>query len=184
MPSINFRLKLLAAVGAALAVVCSARAASAADLGYRDGPPDDDPRYSDIYRHPAPPPPVYAQPGYHPPRHPLPYPPAPVYRDEPRYAPPPPYAGPPPRHYGQAPSGCLPREVARARLEARGWHEFHDIQIAGNVAHVRARRPNGRLFDLTIDRCTGEVLGAELIDGRRADAPPYDWRHYDRRYQY
>ena len=94
-------------------------------------------------------------------------PPPPVYREEQRYAPPPP---PPYRNNGRVAGDCLPRDVIRGRLEGRGWHDFHDPQVAGNVAHIRARRPNGRVFDLTVDRCTGEVLGAEAIDHRAAQA--------------
>ncbi len=147
----------------------------AADLGYRDQAYED-PRYSDIYRHPAPPPP-------------------PIYRDE-RYVPAPP---PPPayrqeqRYGGYDPrrDGCTPREQVRDRLEARGWQDFHDPQPMGNVVHIRARRPNGRLFDLTLDRCSGEIIQTELIDRRAAAVvpppPPQNWRYgpppYERPYQ-
>jgi hypothetical protein len=138
--------------------------ASAADLGYgygstKDGPYDD-PRYSDVYKHPAPPP-----------RYAAPVPPAPVYPPQ-HYAPPPPaYYGPAPR-FGHAPPDCLPRHLIRQKLEGRGWRDFHDVQVSGNVAHTRARRPHGGLFDLTVDRCTGEVLQAEAIQDRHAYAPP------------
>lgn len=154
-----------AAIGMAAAVP-----ASAADLGYSHGSmkdgPYDDPRYSDVYRHPAPQP-----------RYAAPLPPAPVYPPQhyppQHYAPPPPayYGGPAPRH-GQAPPDCLPRHVIRQRLEARGWHDFHDAQVSGNVAHTRARHRNGGMFDVTVDRCSGEILQAEAIDNRHAYAPP------------
>jgi hypothetical protein len=168
---------------AALAAVatCAAVPASAADLGYGYGSlkdvPDDDPRYSDVYRHPAPPPPRYAAP-YPPPAPVYPAPPAPYY------------AGPPPRVYdGYAGRpDCLPRHVISSRLESRGWLDLHDLQVSGDVAHARARRPNGRIFDLTVDRCTGEVLQADLIDGRQAYAPgyppPQDYRYRNDRYGY
>jgi hypothetical protein len=150
---------IVAALGLAAALASSPLAA--ADLAYRDGAPYDDPRYSDIYRHPAPPPPVY--------------------REE-HYVPPPP--APPPRRYGHdvRPSGCTPQHVIRDRLESRGWHDFHDPQVRGDVVHIRARRHSGREFDLTVDRCTGEVLGAELIDRRAAQVlpPPGDWRYGER----
>ena len=136
--------------------------AMAADLDY--GPvarsPYDDPRFSDVYRHPAPPPrPRYAEP----------YPPPPVYREERFVAPPPP---PPYRQDGRFAGDCIPRHVIRDRLERHGWHAFQDPQVAGNVVHIRARRPNGRPFDLTVDRCSGEVLAAEPYDERSAYAVP------------
>jgi hypothetical protein len=142
---------LLAATGAASA------SAKAADLD--EGPPPDrygsvyeDPRYADIYRRPE-----YRQPerpfaG----TPPLPYagPPLPrdrVYRDD---------EEPPP--YGQ----CVPRDVIRDRLTRHGWHDFHDGALRGNVAVVRARRPSGRLFELTIERCSGEIVSAYPLEGR------------------
>ncbi|CAN0193835.1 unnamed protein product [Phaeothamnion confervicola] len=177
-------IRIVFATALAAMSVATAVPASAADLDYGvAGSAYEDPRYSDIYRHP-PPPPRYAAPYAPPPAYREPY-----YRDE-RYsaAPvPPPYYGGPPPHYqrdGRAPAGCLPQQVIRDRLQERGWQDFHDAQVAGNVAHVRARRPSGRTFDLTVDRCTGEILQSEAVDGRRADGPPppQDWRYRDDRY--
>jgi hypothetical protein len=167
----TLRAQLVAAVAALVAAP-----ALAADLDYTDRSPYDDPRYSDIYSHPAPPPPRYA----------YPVPPAPVYRDD-RYAAPPQYVPPPPPHrqQGRHAADCVPRAQVRHRLESRGWHDFHDAQPMGEVVHIRARRPSGRLFDLTLDRCSGEVLGVEAIDHRAAAAPPPpppDWRWRERPY--
>ncbi len=167
---------------AALLGLAGTAPAQAADLdhGFPPGSPYEDRRYSDIYRHPAPPPPPaprYSQPYYAPP---------PVYREEQRYAPPPPpYAEPRYRNDGRVAGDCLPRHVIRERLESRGWHDFHDPQVAGNVAHIRARRANGQVFDLTVDRCTGQVLQAEGIDHRSAEAPQPQpqWRYRDDRYR-
>ncbi len=155
--------------------MAAALPATAADLNYghgsmKDGPYDD-PRYSDVYKHPAPPryaaplppapyPPQHYPPQHYAPQHYVPAPPPPAY-----------YGGPAPRH-GQALSDCLPRQVIRQRLEARGWHDFHDAQVSGDVAHTRARHRNGGLFDVTVDRCSGEILQAEAIDNRHAYAPP------------
>lgn len=164
--------KLVVAAVAALGLA-GAMPATAADLDdrYPTGAAYDDPRYSDIYRHPVPPP--------APPRHyAAPYQPLPGYRDERYAAPPPPYVEPGPRYQyqrdGRQGAGCLPQHAIHDRLARHGWQDFHDPQVEGKVAHVRARRPNGRLFDLTVDRCSGEVLHAEVIDPRSAQAPaPY-----------
>ena len=74
--------------------------------------------------------------------------------------------------------------VIRDRVESRGWHDFHDPQVPGNVAHIRARRANGHVFDLTVDRCTGQVLGAEAVDNRSAQAPDWRYREQPRYRQY
>jgi hypothetical protein len=160
-------------------------AAQAADLD--EGPPPDrygsaydDPRYADMYKYPSPP--AYAVP---PPR-PYAGPPIPrerVYRDEElgpdyypgytgrRYS----YAEPVPPYAGR----CAPREVVKERLYRDGWTDFHDGDIHGSVATVRARRPSGRLFELTLDRCTGEIVRAEPLEGRAfgpyAYGPPRRW---------
>jgi hypothetical protein len=89
--------------------------------------------------------------------------------------------GPPPRdRYADVPEdfeppyppayaerGCIPREEARDRLRAAGWRGFHAVQPHDNVVLVKASRPSGRMFDLTIDRCSGEVVDARPIYGRR-----------------
>ncbi len=75
----------------------------------------------------------------------------------------PPY--PPPAYAGR--DGCIPRELARDRLRAAGWRGFHAIEPHDRVVLVKARRPSGRLFELTIDRCSGEVVDARPLGGRR-----------------
>jgi hypothetical protein len=138
--------------------------AFAADLD--EGPPPDrrgsaydDPRYADIYRYPDRPPPPYAGP---PPSR------GPVYRDydddRDDYG--------PPRQYSYRDRGpayaerCVPREEVRHRLTRQGWQDFHDVDLRGEVATVRARRPSGRLFDLTIHRCSGDVVSVRPLEPR------------------
>lgn len=130
------------------------------------GSPYDDPRYADIYRHPPHRPEVYrdsykvdaprrhadddddddvrytrrADRDYLPPM-----------RPDPRYA--------EPRH-GRHNGDCVPRELIRDRLSADGWRDFHDVTIDGDVAILSARRPSGRLFELEIHRCSGEIVEA------------------------
>ena len=79
----------------------------------------------------------------------------------------PPY---PVRGYGDR---CIPREVARDRLRDAGWRGFHAAEPREEVVLVKARRPDGRMFDLTIDRCSGEVVDARPIYGRGPG--PYAW---------
>lgn len=163
------------ALAASLVAAVITTGARAADLD--DGPlPDrygsayDDPRYSDIYKYPRGPgyavPPPYASPYAGPPPYAGPIPRERVYREEEdddyprrrRYS----YAEPVPPYAGR----CLPREVIKNRLMHHGWHDFHHADARGEVAVVHARRPSGRLFLLKVDRCSGDVLSANPLEGR------------------
>ena len=149
---------LVAAGLAALAVGTAAVTASAADLDYRDVPRDrygsayEDPRYADVYGRPPAPPPVTAYRDYAPP-----IPREPVYRDEYQPPYPPRYAEAPPRHYAYgAKPGCTPKDEIQYQLEREGWRGFQDPQVIDkDTAFLRARRPNGQLFQLKVDRCSG-----------------------------
>jgi hypothetical protein len=180
----------LAAGVLAAALVVGGASARAADLDYDQGPRDrlssayEDPRYRDLYGpepgpHPVKPPHYAYDPV--PPR----VPPAYVYRepdrDRGRYRPSPEerHADPrdyrpeyryrdEPRRYGET---CVPRDEIRRRLVDGGWREFRDLELRGDLASVHARRPSGDLYELRIDRCTGEVADTRLLD--RADPGPY-----------
>ena len=165
----------IAAVAAALTIVTIApMAARAADLDYGRLPTDrysdayEDPRYRDLYA-PEPPRRYSATPRYEPDygRGP-PVPPASVYRD-----------APPPR-YGHA--ECLPREAVRDRLTRDGWRDFQRLDLRGSVASIEARRPNGDLYALNVDRCSGDIVGSRLIE--RSEARPYAYEDGPRRPYY
>jgi hypothetical protein len=159
--------RLAAASAVAASLLLSALPASAADLYEppRGGAAYDDPRYGDAYGEGA-----YDR--YAEPREDVAPadPPRAELREEDEYS---------WRHYGRPYRGdergryeraCVPREVVRDRLRADGWGDFHDLDPRGRVVLVEARRPSGRLFDLTIDRCSGEILDARPIDGARSYA--------------
>jgi hypothetical protein len=95
-----------------------------------------------------------------------------------RYAQPPADFEPPypPRYTDGAP--CVPREVVRDRLLSEGWGDFRDFDPRGRVILVQARRPSGRLFDLTIDRCSGQVVDARPVFGPRAERGAYAYGGY------
>jgi len=193
-------------LAASLVAAAVTTGAQAADLD--EGPPPDrygsaydDPRYADIYKYPRPPayvpqPGPYAGPapyaGRAPYAGPPPYAGQPiprerVYRDD--YAEEPGY-GPGPRRYSNAePAGpyagrCAPREFVKERLYREGWRDFHDGELRGGIATIHARRPSGRLFVLSIDRCSGEIVRADPLEGPAAG--PYAYgpqpRRWDRFY--
>jgi hypothetical protein len=184
---------VLAAGVLAAALGIGASRSDAADLDYGRAPLDrygsayEDPRYRDLYgRDPVPPRYSYEQRYYKVPS-PVPTPPGYVYRDNDAYRP----GYPEPRRYSYADpgdwrhhNGCVPREEIKRRLVEEGWRDFHDLELRNSIATVRARRPSGDLYDLRVDRCTGEVVNATLI--QRGGYGPYaddsGRRYYQRPY--
>lgn len=73
----------------------------------------------------------------------------------------------PPYPARYAERGCIPREEARDRLREAGWYDFHALEPREDVVLVKARRGRGRLFDLTIDRCSGQIVDARPLEPRR-----------------
>lgn len=179
-------MKALSLTAGVLAAALAATSVSAADLDYGYVPPPDrygsayeDPRYRDLYGPETRPSYGYAPRVYDPrygDRVEGPVPPGYVYRDR--------YAGAGPDRQRGYVEGCLSRHDIKRRLASDGWQGFHDIELRGDVARVSARRYNGDLFSLKVDRCTGDVLKAELLE--RGSIGPYADRrgpvYYDRRY--
>jgi hypothetical protein len=111
-------------------------------------------------------------------------PPAKKYTDAPPY-------GPPPKKFTDAPpygKACVRSEEVRERLTNHGWHDFHAGQPAGQVVTLRARRPSGRLFELTLHRCSGQIVDARPLEPRPhgpyafarppGPEPRWGWRPY------
>ncbi len=66
-------------------------------------------------------------------------------------------------------------EQVRDRLTHEGWRDFHDGKPASDeLVTLRARRSNGRLFELTLHRCTGQLLEARPLQLRPFG--PYAYR--------
>jgi hypothetical protein len=152
MKALMFAAALVTAVAAGVPV------AQAADLddGYTDrySSPYDDPRYRDLYGGPS----RYTE-RYEYKERTYPVPPETVYRDDE-------YQRGPRRYVEDHRLGasCLPRHEIRRRLLDDGWSDFHNLEVGGATAAVRARRPNGDLYDLRVDRCTGAIVHARLFD--------------------
>jgi hypothetical protein len=64
---------------------------------------------------------------------------------------------------------CVTRRQVRHRLRRQGWFAFRGLEPKGRVLLVQARGRSGGLFDLTIDRCSGEVIEVRQLEGRRYD---------------
>ncbi len=166
----------LAAGVLAAAVSAGATTTSAADLDYGRVPDRysgayEDPRYRDLYG----PDQKYSQQQHYyrpvPPH--IPVPPATVYRDSDVYRP-----HPETRRFSQGEpddwryrNGCVPKEEVRRRLVDEGWRDFHDPELRNGYARLKARRASGDLYDLKVDRCSGEIISADLV--RRGGYGPY-----------
>lgn len=77
---------------------------------------------------------------------------------------------------------CVPRRVARWRLREDGWRGIRLLRARRGVFLTRARSPSGRLFKLTLDRCTGDILDARPLRARYYDEFAYnrpEWRWRD-----
>ena len=82
----------------------------------------------------------------------------------------------PPRPNGR----CLGPSQIENMLAAQGWRRFVNPQRGVDVVGLTASRPNGLTYRLKLDRCTGVILQANLLDqpdtrrnyGYNPDAPP------------
>ena len=188
------RSAIIASVVAIVATGANIGASSAADLDYRAIPQErygsayDDPRYADLYAPTPPRAPVVQHHAYGY----APIPREPVYRpdysrqdysrqdytrhDEPRYQPR--YDEPvAPRTYGYQPypqaapryaerSDCTTPRAAQRMLEQDGWRDFANLTLRGETAVINARRPDGRAFELQLNRCTGDLISARPLGNR------------------
>jgi hypothetical protein len=158
-------------LAAGLLAAVAASPAQAADLDGEDSPPPRSWPHSGPYGGPADP--RYARPA-----------PPPGYRDDDdddddRYS-----AVPPPRRYSNVPpryapppptKTCVRSEQVRERLAGEGWRDFHDGKPASDsLVTMRARRPSGRLFELTLHRCSGEIVESRPLELRPFG--PYAYR--------
>ncbi len=143
---------LAAALATGLAVSAPAQAA---DLGYdENGVP-----YETVgqgYEGDYPVPSASVDDGYIEPGQPA----AEVYFDEgqPGYAPT--YRKHKRRHAGE----CLSRRSLRANLMGQGWRDLRGVAADPDVVGLTASRPNGLVYRLKIDRCSGVIIAAYLVD--------------------
>lgn len=90
--------------------------------------------------------------------------------------------GPPSSKYSDLPphkGSCVRSEHVRDRLTGMGWRDFHSGKaVSPTTVTLRARRPSGRLFELRLDRCSGEILVARPLELR--PLRPYDYKGPDR----
>lgn len=93
-------------------------------------------------------------------------------------SPPPRYAERPPVRVERYREACLERWEIRRELRRDGWRDIRPEGGGDGIVHIRARRAgSGRPFDLRVDRCSGEVLGARPFHAGVAYREGYrDWR--------
>lgn len=59
-------------------------------------------------------------------------------------------------------AGCLPRHAIRQRLRDDGWRDIEKLDVRGDAVIVTAERPNGKLYDLKVDRCSGDIIDSRV----------------------
>jgi hypothetical protein len=99
------------------------------------------------------------------------------------------FSGPPPAYKqpGMPPPGknCVRSEQVRQALTDMGWQDFQGGRQQGDMVVMNARRRNGRQFELTLHRCSGQIVEVRPLEGRPNAGPyafnrPYDNDRYDR----
>jgi hypothetical protein len=155
----------------ALALVGGAGAAGAADLDHsmKDTYREKEPYAPYYYHREEPAPRYYDQRSYEPP------PVDPRFSRDWREVPPPERYSNYDDRYSRDPRdwgrydrrGCLSKGEIHYRLKEHGWRDFHDVVLENDVAVVNARRPDGLLYRLQVDRCSGVIVNARLLDDGR-----------------
>jgi len=60
--------------------------------------------------------------------------------------------------------GCLNKHQIRRKLISHGWSHFHNLRLVNTCVAVTARRPNGLVYRIQVDRCDGVILKARLLN--------------------
>jgi hypothetical protein len=93
------------------------------------------------------------------------------------------YARPRPDVYRYGSRTCATSDEVRYRLTRYGWRDFQGGEQRGQVVVLRARRPMGRLFELTLDRCSGDIVERRPLEpGFFRRFAERQHRYYDRDY--
>lgn len=59
---------------------------------------------------------------------------------------------------------CIPKRHLRRKLRRAGWRGFRRGRVRGHIGYVVARqRGTGEIYELTVDRCTGDVISQSCI---------------------
>jgi hypothetical protein len=86
---------------------------------------------------------------------------------------------PAPKKYGMPPhkSSCVRSEQVRDQLTSMGWRDFHAGKaLSQGEVTLRARRPSGQLYELRLDRCSGEILYARPLEHSPLQPPYYGYK--------
>lgn len=59
---------------------------------------------------------------------------------------------------------CMQRSQIEDTLIRQGWRRLQGLELDPDVVGVTATRPNGLVYRLKIDRCSGIIISAYLLD--------------------
>jgi len=77
---------------------------------------------------------------------------------------------------------CIPKRRLRRQLRRAGWRGFRRGRVRGNIGYMVARqRGTGEIYELAVDRCTGEVISASCVGNARRDWDRKRFRNRDYR---
>lgn len=62
---------------------------------------------------------------------------------------------------------CVPGELVQKRLTKQGWSSFRDPVQGPQLVALTARRPDGLTYRLSLDRCTGVIVSAYLVETKK-----------------
>lgn len=67
--------------------------------------------------------------------------------------------------------GCVPPRVIQDRLYRNGWYDVQEVNQRPGRVVLLARQDDGLLYRLSIDRCSGMVVNAHLVEDAYPGGP-------------
>ena len=65
---------------------------------------------------------------------------------------------------------CLQKSAIRQHLRDDGWFAFEIIRVEPDYAILQAHKDDGARYQIRVDRCSGDILGARLLDRSYANS--------------
>lgn len=73
---------------------------------------------------------------------------------------------------------CVSKRTIRVRLKEQGWKRFHGLAMNADTIGITASRPNGLVYRLKLDRCSGVIMASFLLDQPAHRTASRKYRNY------